>query len=76
MEDRHAVRAAVRGGVAIEIVVEDRSDGAIGPCTDVERPGGGRLDPRRAEGFDQPNDAEAGPEALFRMRPFFQDQIA
>jgi hypothetical protein len=75
MEDRHAVRAAVRG-VAIKIVVEDRSDGAIGPCADVERPGRGCFHPLRAEGFDQPNNAEAGPEALFRMRPFFQDQIA
>ena len=76
VEDRHAVGTAMRGGVAIEVVVEDGFDGAVGPGADVERPCRGRLHPLRAEGFDQPDDAEAGPEALLRMGPFFQDQVA
>ena len=37
MEDRHAVRAALSGGVAVQIVVEDRSDGAVGPGADIKR---------------------------------------
>ena len=30
----------------------------------------------RAEGFDQPDDPKAGPEPLFRVRAFCQDQLA
>ncbi len=76
MEDRHGVLAALRGGVAIELVVEDGFDGAIGAGADIERPRRGRFHPVRSEGFDQPDDAEAGAEALLGMRSFFQDQIA
>jgi len=76
MKDRRAVGATVRGGMAIEIVVEDGFDGAVGPGADVERPRRGRFHPLRAEDFDQPDDAEAGPEALLRMGSFFQDQVA
>jgi hypothetical protein len=72
MEDRHAIRSAVRGGVAIKVGVEDGSHRAVGSGADIERSHRGCFHPQRAEGFDQPNDSEAGPEALFRMRPFFQ----
>ena len=76
MQDRHGVRTALLGGVAIEVVVEDGLDRAVGPGADIERPRRGRLDPVGAERLDQPHDAETGAEALFGMGSFFQDQIA
>lgn len=66
----------MRGGVATEVVVEDGFDGTVGPGADVERLRCGRFDPLRAEGFDPPDDAEAGPEALLWIGVFFQDQVA
>ena len=76
VEDRHAVRAARLGGVAIEIVVEDGFDRAVGPRADIERPRRGRLDPLGAERLDQPDDAETGSKALFGMGALVQDQLA
>lgn len=43
MENRHADGAAMRGGVVIEVVIEDGFDGAVGPGADVESSGGDRL---------------------------------
>ena len=76
MEDRHAVRGAPLRGVAIEIVVEDGFDRAVGPRADLEGARGGRLDALGAERLDQPDDAETGAEALLGMRPVLQDQLA
>jgi hypothetical protein len=76
MEDRHAVRAALSGGVAVQIVVEDRSDRAVGHGADVERACCGGFDPRHAEWFDQTHDAKTCPKALFGMRAMLQDQVA
>ena len=51
MEDRHAVRGALMGGLAIEIVVEDGFDRAVGPGADLERPRRGGLDPLAPKGL-------------------------
>src|SRR5829696_8887111 len=76
MEDRHAVGGALLGGVAIEIVVEDGLDRSVGPGADIESPRRGRLDALGAEGFDQTDDAETRPEALFGVRALLKDQLA
>ena len=75
MEDRRAVRGALGCGLAIEVVVEDgapsRSCGR-----DLKRALAGRFDPFAAEGLDEPDNAQAGAEALLGMAAFFQDQLA
>src|SRR5260370_29823717 len=76
MEDRHAVRGALLGGVAIEIVVEDGLDRSVGPGADIEGPRRGGLDALRAERLDQADDTETRPEALFGVRALVQDQLA
>lgn len=76
MEDRHAVCGALLGGVAIEIVVEDGLERSVGPGADIESPRRGRLDSLGAEGFDQTDDAETRPEALFGVRALLEDQLA
>src|SRR5262250_1636116 len=76
MQDRRVVRGAPLRGLAIEVVVEDGFDGAVGPGADLQRPQGGGLEARPAEGLGQLDDAEAGPEALPWMRPLLQDQVA
>ena len=76
MEDRHAVRGALLGGVAIEIVVEDGLDRSVGPGTDIEGSRRGGLDALGAERFDQADDTETGAEALFRVRALVEDQFA
>jgi glyoxylase-like metal-dependent hydrolase (beta-lactamase superfamily II) len=43
---------------------------------DLQRPSAGRLDPIPAIGFDQPDDAQTGAEALLGMPTVLQDQIA
>jgi len=45
MEDRHAVGGVLCCGVAIEIVVEDEFDGAVGAGRDVECRVDGRFHP-------------------------------
>lgn len=60
----------------VEMVVEDRADGAISPCTDLQRPAAGGVDALAAEALGEPDDAEAGTEALFGMRPIRQYLLA
>ena len=67
MEDRQAVRGALGRGLAIELVVEDGFDRAVGAGADLDGAHGGRFDARAAEGAGQPDDAKAGAEALLGM---------
>ena len=76
MEDRHAVRAALSGGMAVQIVVEDRSDRAVGHRADVERARRSGFNSGVAERFDQPHDSQTCTKALFGMRAMLQDQVA
>src|SRR5205823_6973830 len=70
MEDRRAVRSTLVRGVSIEFVVEDGTDRSVGERTDLDGTRGGTERPR------QPQDAEAGSEALLGVRPVLQDKIA
>ena len=51
-------------------------DGTISAGADLQGPGAGGFHPLLAEGFHQPDDAKAGPEPLFGMRAFLQDERA
>src|SRR5207248_1890711 len=62
--------------LAIELVVEDRTHRTVGQGADLDCPRGGGFEAIGAEWPHQPHDAEAGPEALFGMRPVLQDQLA
>ena len=75
MEDRHTVRGARVRGVAIELVVEDGADRAIGERADLDGACGGSFETCDAERSRQAQDAEAGSEALLGMGPLLQDKI-
>src|SRR5215467_10814427 len=71
-------RRSVRGRCrlsAIEAVLEDRVDGTVGARPDLERPAAGGLEPLAAIGLGQPQDADAGAEALLGVRAFAQDDL-
>lgn len=57
MHDRLVVGSAGLGGLAIEIVVEDRFDRAVCLGADLSSAGTGGLDTSGAEGLGQPDDA-------------------
>src|SRR5215471_18579239 len=63
-------------GLAIELVVEDGAHRAVGQGADLDGPRGGGFEAIGAERSHQPHDAEASAEALFRMGPALQDQLA
>jgi hypothetical protein len=63
-------------GLAIELVVEDRAHRAVGRRADLDRSSGRRFEAIGAKRPQQADDAEAGTEALFGMRPALQDQLA
>src|SRR5215467_5074247 len=61
---------------SVELVIEDRAHRAIGQGADLDGSGRGGFEASGAERPKQADDAETGAEALFRMRPTLQDQIA
>ena len=75
MEDRRAVRGLVRG-VPIELVVEDGTDRSIGERADLDGARSGGLHTCDTERSRQAQDAKAGSEALFGVRPVLQDELA
>src|SRR5580700_10396827 len=76
VEDRHAIGGWPLCGLAIELVVEDGAHRAVGQDADLDRPRGGGFEAIGTEWPHQPNDAEAGSEALLGVRPALQDQLA
>ncbi len=76
MQDRRVIRGAPGGRTPIEIVGEDRFDRSVGARAYVDRPHGGGIEPLLPVGSSEPDDAETGAEALFRMHAFVEDQIA
>src|SRR6516162_7960684 len=62
-------RRPVRGGcrpLAIEVVLQNRVDRAIGACTDLERTTASGFEPFAAIALDKPQDADAGAEPCLR----------
>src|SRR5580700_4100607 len=76
VEDRHAIGGWPLCGLAIELVVENGAHRAVGQGADLDCPRGGGFEAIGAEWPSQPDDAEAGPEALLRVGPALQDQLA
>jgi len=75
MEDRRAVRGLVRG-VPIELVIEDGTDRSISERADLDSARSGGLHTCDTERSRQAQDAKAGSEALFGVRPVLQDELA
>src|ERR1700757_4791899 len=76
MDDRRTVRSPLVCGVSIELVVEDGADRAIGERADLDGVRCRGFPTRDAERPRQPQDAEAGSEALLGMGSLLQDEIA
>src|ERR1700737_4695209 len=75
MEDRRAVRWLV-SGVPIELMVEDGTDRSEGERADLDGTRGSGLQTCDTEDSCQAQDAKAGSEALFGVRPVLQDELA
>lgn len=75
MDDRNSVSGPVCG-TTIEVVGENGFDRAVGARADVDRARGSSLKPVASIGSGEPDDAEADAEALLRMRPLVENEIA
>src|SRR5216684_2354360 len=69
-----------RGGgarqrLAIEAVLQDRVDRSVGPGADLEAAAAGRLEAVDAVLAGEPQDAQAGAEALLGVRAAAQDHV-
>jgi hypothetical protein len=76
MQDRRIVRGALMSGTPIEIVGEDRFDRAVGARADVDRPRSRGVQPSAPIGAGEPEDAEAGAEALLGVRALVENEVA
>src|SRR5215468_7530293 len=64
-----------RQRLAVQPLVEDRADRAVGTGADLEPAPTSGLEPIVAVVSREPEDAEAGAEALLGMRPAAQDDL-
>jgi len=71
---RRPVRGRCRP-LAIEVVLQDRVDRAVGACTDLERTTASGFEPFAAKALGEPQDADAGTEALLGVRALLQDDL-
>ena len=76
MEDRDGLGRLRLGGLAIELVVEDRANRAIGQRADLDGARCRRFETHGTVRPHQADDAETGAEALLGVRPALQDQLA
>src|ERR1700731_719790 len=76
VEDWHAIGGRPLCRLAVEFFVEDRAHRTVGQGADPDCPRGGGFETIGAEWPHQPHDAQAGPEALLRVGPALQDQLA
>ena len=67
--------AGVAGRSAIEVVLQDRVDRAIGARPDLERAAASGFEPFAAIALGEPQDADAGAEALLGMGALPQDDL-
>src|SRR5215470_5587592 len=75
VDDRHAVRGTLVRGLPVELVIEDGADRSVAEPADVDGARRGGFEPFTAERAHEPHDTQAGAEALFGMRPAFQDDL-
>src|SRR6476660_9315615 len=74
VRDRRPVRGHCRLS-AIEVVLQDRVDRAVGARADLERPATSGFEPLTTVDLGEPQDADAGAEALFGVRALPQDDL-
>ena len=74
VRNRWPVRGHYRPS-AIEVIFEDRVDRAVGARADLERPAAGGFEPFTPIALGEPHDANAGAEALLRVRALAQDDL-
>ena len=63
VDDRRPVRGDC-GPLAIAVGLQDRVDGGVGARADLQRPAAGGLQPLSPVALGEPQDADAGAEAL------------
>src|ERR1700758_2897543 len=73
--NRRLVRHGLRAVRPVEVVAQDRSDRAVAAGANIDAALAGRLDPFGPPGAYQPQDAEAGAEALLGVWLGMQDQL-
>src|SRR5258706_7802233 len=73
--DRRCVRRVRFGEGAIESVLQDRLDRAVGGRADIVAAPGRRLDALRPMALDEAEDAKARAEALLGMRLHLHDRL-
>jgi hypothetical protein len=74
LDDRRPVRGGY-GPLAIAVGLQDRADGGVGAGADLKRPGAGGLKPLSPVTLGQPQDADAGPEALLGVGLLGEDEL-
>ena len=74
VRNRRPVRGRYRPS-AIDVVFENRIDRAVGARPDLDRPAAGGFEPFTPIALGEPYDADAGAEALLRMRALPQDDL-
>ena len=74
VRDRRPVRGHCRPS-AIEAVLQDRMDRAVGARADLDGAATGSFEARMAIGLGEPQDADAGAETLLGVRPLPQDDL-
>jgi len=60
---------------SVSAVLEDGGDRFVRTGVEQQRPGASGIDAFLAIALDQPENADGGAEALFRMRPRPQDDV-
>jgi hypothetical protein len=75
VKDRDSVSSRLVRSLAVELIVEDRAYRAVGQRADLDGAHRCRFEAIDSERSHQADDAEAGAEALFGMRPQLQDQL-
>src|SRR6266478_6011663 len=73
--DRRTLRGLLLRVGSVEAVLEDRGDGAVASRADVIAAPAGGFEACRPIALGEPEDAEAGPEALLGMRLGLHDRL-
>src|SRR5215472_4914210 len=74
MCNRRPIRGSC-GPFGVEVVLQDRIDRGEGARADLQRPAARRFEPVAAIALEEPDDAEAGAEALLGVTALAHDEV-
>src|ERR1700739_1276876 len=74
VRNRRPVRGRGRP-FAIEVVLQDRVDRTVGACADLKRATASGIQSFATVALGEPQDADASPEALLRVRALSQNDL-